>query len=917
VTSEIQEIEQIISKAEHDEVWKSYLFDRLIKADNPSQWLEQLKEKGYFEPRNNPKPYLNKQGYLIVPYWEVTGFLSKVSEQNRINPQTKITLILIDILENLINYKDKKGNRIENSRTDLTIIKMIFDIPIDCIKRSYLGFVKASLNVKGMFLVSNELTQRVVPYLIEKKATKILPKLLEIILDFKIDEKAFLDKFNSVIEIYFLQQLVDKYQKEIIALTSSELYKIIVQKIKQIVAIDKNAFSTIITIEKNSQNLSDNYKTILISLLRDLLVSESIEENRSKLSTLMQEQNPIFKRIALYTINTKYNSLKDIFWSSNRKNPLDEHILKHELYELFKTHGKEFTEEQILQVLYWIENEDVTSLKEYYKDNQKEFEISVAYHKKEWVTSLLKTSNPVVIEYHEKSKIFPKDIDHPGYNVWTSGVTTSEISREKMSDPLEGKSNEEIVSYLEIKTKEKIEPSISYSCDDLVYSFGDYVKNNSAKVTSDISPFFKLSFSLQESLFTGLNEAWKGKKKIDWKYVLEYCQTMLSKETFWEDPQRDLVVKSIAQLIESGTKDERNSIDKGSLPLAENVLLTLAENDVSTTPSIHNLLTSVINSNKGIIYSGLMFYSLRYAQAKNERVWKKEVEAYFENKMSLKDAPIELYVTLGLYLVNINYLDSSWVNANIDRIFPKNNETLWKGAITGYTYGLNKLYSDIYKLLKNANDYSKALNTEIEDNFVTGRLVEHICIAYLNGMEDIENPESLICKILVSPKIRNVSNLIDFVWTLKKTLSQDQKARALVLWKTIINSFKQREITEEVSKVLERLTNWITVVDDLDSETVQLLKASAEYAGTGYEMFSFVENLFRFVKQKPQEVGKIISASINEQSMLYYNVEDLRKIVITLYENDAKDIANEICQKFWSLKVFFLQDIYERFNKNA
>jgi hypothetical protein len=344
-------------------------------------------------------------------------------------------------------------------------------------------------------------------------------------------------------------------------------------------------------------------------------------------------------------------------------------------------------------------------------------------------------------------------------------------------------------------------------------------------------------------------------------------------------------------------------------------LLTLAKNDKSPFPSVMNLFTSVINSNKGAIYSAMIVYSLRYAQLKKERVWKKEIKDHFEQKITAKDGTIELYVTIGLYLPNINYLDSVWVKSNVDKTFPKDDETLWKGAITGYAYGMNTLYVDIYNLLKNANNYSKAIKTDIDDNFVAGRLMEHVCIAYINGLEDINIPSNLICQIIESPKARNLSEIVSFVWRLRQKLSKEQKSRIIELWKMISRAMKQKETEQEASKILASLTNWIAVLDDLSPSTVELLKTSAKHIGAGHELFLLIDSLLRFVETNPKEVGEILSETITEETMLFHKMDDVQKIVTTLYEKGDVEIANEICEKFWKKRQFFLQDIYEKYNK--
>jgi hypothetical protein len=915
-----QEIESLIKKAEKDEIWKSYLFERLAKIEDPSKWLATLKQRGYFDPRNNPSPQARGEGYTTTPYWEAMSFLMRVSEFNKINPKDEVTDSLTRIIASIISYKDENGKRIENTRTDWELTKMIFDFPINKITDDHTEFVKTALNTKGnTILISHEISERIFPHLIEKKSKKILLDLLNVVLDFEINEKSYTHDLTSIIGDYYLSQMVEKFQHDLLEICGLELYDLLVTKIKKIILLNENIFGSIITIEESSQNISDDYKTILIGLLRDLLIGQQPKDIENKVVELLKESNPIFKRLAIFIIDRGYSDLKDIFWKLEG-NPLDEFMLKHEVYELFKNHNMGFSNEQILKILDWIEKEDFSALKEYYKDKGLiELQRSIAHRKKEWLTPLVNTGNTNVRELYDKYyEVAPGEIEHPGYIVWTSGVTISTPRSENLEAKLRGKTNEEIVAYLKTYKREpdKWEDIMSIA-DSLAISFSDYVKKNCAKICESLEPFIDLPLKLQNSLLSGFLEALKNKEEINWHSVLNFCLELLEKTTFWEtdNQEKDETVKKIARLIDSGTRDKSTAFDQQYLPLTERILINLASNDRSQCPEIIDLFTSVLNSTKGEIYSAMILYSLRYADVRNEKVWKEEIKNYFESNINKNVAPIELYVTLGRYLLNINYLDSSWVKANIDKVFPKDREEFWKGTMTGYFYGFNTLYTDIYDLLRRANNYSKALNTDFKDDFVSRRVVEHICIAYMNGLENIGDHENLICQIVDTPKVKKISELVNFVWRMGAKLSKEQKERTIALWERLVERLLPLENETENSKILSSLSNWITVIDDLNQRSVDLLKISARHIESDFNLFSLIDNLSKFVEDKPREVGEILNEAITQETLLFHEVEQVQKIVTILYEKKVTDIANEICEKFWKKKQFFLKDICDKYNK--
>ena len=59
----------------------------------------------------------------------------------------------------------------------------------------------------------------------------------------------------------------------------------------------------------------------------------------------------------------------------------------------------------------------------------------------------------------------------------------------------------------------------------------------------------------------------------------------------------------------------------------------------------------------------------------------------------------------------------------------------------------------------------------------------------------------------------------------------------------------------------------------------------------------------------------VLRARITQKTFLFYKIEDIQNIVIKLYEKQETNIANEICNKFWNNKQFFLKDIYDKYNK--
>ena len=98
-----------------------YFFrQKLPEVDESSAWLIPLMKKGYFSGEKNPPPQEAKDqpGFYTIPYWNVLGYLEEVSKKNKEAPSDEITEALLEIADGIMSYRDEKGERIDNYRTD-------------------------------------------------------------------------------------------------------------------------------------------------------------------------------------------------------------------------------------------------------------------------------------------------------------------------------------------------------------------------------------------------------------------------------------------------------------------------------------------------------------------------------------------------------------------------------------------------------------------------------------------------------------------------------------------------------------------------------------------------------------------------------------------------------------------------------
>lgn len=381
-----------------------------------------------------------------------------------------------------------------------------------------------------------------------------------------------------------------------------------------------------------------------------------------------------------------------------------------------------------------------------------------------------------------------------------------------------------------------------------------------------------------------------------------------------------MIISQIANLIEEGTKDEEHAFDEQLLPQAEKILLTLVENTESDLScDSKDLITSTLNTPKGKIFSAMINYSLRYARLyyKEEKdKWAENVKTEFTQRLNRNIEPsIEYSVILGQYLPNLYYLNKKWVEDNINQIFIMNNEAHWRAAITGYLFYSSKVYRELYFLLREHNHYDKGIVTKFENDHTVERLVQHICLGYIEDWEKLEDKTSLITKLIENNDTNQLSAIEKFFWMLRDKLTDKKKEKVKPLWRILIHQLSTNCGDTDSKKIIAKLSKWLCLVDEIDEEIEEWLKLSAKYQ-VDYNTTFFIEYLLKHIEQTPNKVGNIYLEILYSNIYPEYKKENIRKIVERLYALQEKAIADKICNLYGARGYDFLKDIFEKNRDN-
>ncbi len=334
-----------------------------------------------------------------------------------------------------------------------------------------------------------------------------------------------------------------------------------------------------------------------------------------------------------------------------------------------------------------------------------------------------------------------------------------------------------------------------------------------------------------------------------------------------------------------------------------------------------DILTAILNSPKGKILSAMIEYSLRVAKSENKpqgQRWVDSIKKEFDKRLDRTSYPdLEFSATLGKYLYHFLVLDEDWVKSHINKIFPKDNEEHWQAAFTGYMLYARTIYKNIYFLLREKCHYDKAIDTEFVDRHAKEHCVQHIIVAFCQDWENLDEPESLINKLLKNQDVEKLSEAINFLWRTREELNAEQRNKVKPLWEAMFKQLSAKKDNPEYQDIIMQMSMFLAFTDSIDPEMLNWLKLSAKCASREYNMDYFIESLAEHAPDTPKYVAEIYLEILNSDVTPEYPPEKIKGLVEEIYKHDEKESADRICNIYLRRGIPLLRDLYEKYRKNG
>jgi hypothetical protein len=513
----------------------------------------------------------------------------------------------------------------------------------------------------------------------------------------------------------------------------------------------------------------------------------------------------------------------------------------------------------------------------------------------------------------------PEEIEHPGYDFWSSGVRRLDKSPLENTDNFCSKSVNEILEEIiqfDPKTVNK-DPLMNNEdwIEGLARDLGRCIQENPKKFVVELDKFEELDLVYYYYIFDGFERVWQNKEKFDWENIFDLIDRVLDDTILASDEKYAIWVKGkIPELLMAGTASDDNAFDKKYLPRTKKILLELLRHPEQDNVDINNLRSFSLNSSNGKVLHGLMNYALQYGRLHSDREikWEPEIKDFFDTQIERSDA-YSLYVfnILGEYLPNLRFLDKRWVDENMDRIFPLQNDLLWEASFMGYMATATNVYLKDYEYFKDNGHFEKALKHNWNDGHVNEKVLQFMVIAYMN---DLDN-ETLV-QVIQKKNLENNLNIIRFIWHLYRDNPIEKLEYIYRLWEVIYNLYKDGQ-TDDMQQIFSELSIWFAFVENIDDVSIEWLKKSAQWTEINHNSYFLLEQLLRLVKQNAKYVGNIYLEMLNNDVYPTYKEEDIIAIVENLFELDEVTQAREICNMYAAEGIYFLNEVNKKYKEKT
>ncbi|MCI0448255.1 MAG: hypothetical protein L0Y79_00530 [Chlorobi bacterium] len=689
---------------------------------------------------------------------------------------------------------------------------------------------------------------------------------------------------------------------------------------------------------------------LLCEVLKSTLLAKSsskslvnINLTKSILEKYLCHQFLFFKKVALYVMAESENDYISVFFKNLKKPEVNQVIFEPHYY------GDELN--HFLSRLVNLKQIEIDELKKYIERGSLLFDLEevIPGYKILWKQKLYKALTHIEVfnkKYKELKSITSKDPElGPAIGMGDSGYVFEVSGKSPLSiEELLKKTNQEIVELITTLNSNR-DNDPENKLGGLYNQLKEVIKIRPQKFVENLDPFLSTPINFINIIFESLREAIKDKKIIDWSKLFTFFSEYLNSVNWHSELKKEYSpfqithkwnLNYIASLICEGARDEVEcKIEDHNLQIATGILskaldyFSLLKNDYQKFEN-EDYLTISINTTIGKLVEAFIYVSRRISLTdtmRNARV-KLPVNVLKIYESLLKERIMEIHSLIGCYISIFVYINKNWlmrILGKIEKLY-KDETILWNAFMDGYFWS-GKVYIDIYKLQR--KNYELALNFKFKNEHSQDKLIEHLTIGYLAGVDNLDK-ESLFGKMLNKNDSEVFSKIINTFWGFRHTIvfesydenekiltqALEQRKRIIEFWKWIYNYFEKKSTIDEIDrKAIASLGKLVVFLFEINSENKKWLMQVATYVGEYFNSTFFIEYLDKLKdkgkkKFSAKSVGEIYLEMMNNY-LPDYKKENIKSIVTYLKsypEDEIKILGQRIYDKYLRNNYYFLRE---------
>lgn len=826
-------------------------FRLLVRRGQVEAFFPPLRERGFFDPTNNPPPVEVSPGRFRVPRWAALDFLIESAKKAGERHDTGVAGYLLDIIRKVTAHVSVAGRMASNFHTWSAFAEILGYLPYEALAPGDAALVTVWLDDPlNTGLVVQSLKERTVPALMARGhrcTDEFALSLVEGCCSIRKahDERGDI-RTTTAGEPYWVGELVHGYSYVLGVRLGSAAFAKFKNLVRTVFDSDDTHrnFSGVYrpAIEDSEQNHSfyESENLVILGLRESLLgwCEADVVSSRDAVLSLLREDLEVLRRIGIYVATERWNAL------SIPIEQLSDPFLFSvgHLHEMFGLLRQRFGGLDVAG-----QRRVLDSLETLTQDESDE--------KRRDALNSLRSRYLSAIELEQvKPTLKPRiagtprpHAEHPdflGYTTVRVGPGESPYAvAELVAFAEQGVLLNKLNSFVPQFTVDG--PTLEGLLDDLSAAVRDFPQS----FRPVLAQFSAVRVEFAHALLRGFQKAWEGLSPNDvghWREtwdellmsldcladrLIDYVEPEISRGHFL--PTRDWLIGAAADLLRAGTKDDTRAIDIELLPKAWSVLGKLLRVAAVDDNPPADPMSHALNSPRGRVLEAIFSHAMREVRvadscgASRTKVWARLQQRFDDELRGCRNANFDMSAICGAYLSQLTYVSPEWVDDALERIFPSEFPENAICAMDGWAY--TRFTREGFLLLVKRGVIDRALGYPLRGRQARESLMERLAFAFLSGDESLASER--FERLFADARIDDLRRIALTLSTWKTIPPEAERTRLLGFFDRCVEWALVQ--TEPPSELLRSLSKFLCLFERLDDRTMNAVERLAPWLDAG------------------------------------------------------------------------------------